>query len=54
MVGFDDLEDPVTKIIHENNSLVGRMADKVGELQKEIIEHRKFVEESMGKRDSVF
>ena len=40
LIGFADLEDPVTQMIRETNKIVGRTADKVGELQKDIIEHR--------------
>jgi len=40
LIGFADLEDSVTNMIKETNKIVGRTADKVGELQKDIVEHR--------------
>jgi len=54
LCGFADFDDEVCQIIKENNSTTKVLVDKVAELQKDIVAHRKHIEIVTRTRDAGF
>jgi hypothetical protein len=53
-VGFEDLETDVGQMIKDNNSAILIMKDSVKEMQKEILDFKRYVELKASSRDLTF
>jgi hypothetical protein len=53
-VGFEDLETDVSQMIKDNNSAIFMMKDQIKEMQKEILDFKRYVEVKANSRDLTF
>lgn len=53
-VGFEDLEEPVVNLIKETRKEMYLMHDKIKELQKEVLDYKKYLEMQTTNRDLSF
>lgn len=53
-VGFEDLEDPVVNLIKETRNEMYTVTDKVKELEKEVLDYKRYQDMESNNRDVSF